>query len=139
VNAIAVDGGASYDAADSIGWLKDQRQWHVLGYEPLPRNCHHTRTVLSKFHGRGQVRCSALSDSEGLAKFVDERAMGDMWGSLSFHPNDTGHSETSGSSRLAIQVNATTLDFDLNTVQKDAGVYLLKRVQLVEPTSICCG
>ena len=132
-----MDGGTSSDASDATNWLRMQEQWNVLAYEPLKRNCKKARTILETLSTRVHVRCSALSDSSGLAEFVDEEELGDMWGSLRVG-SGVGKNTRNAETKHLVHVNVTTLDTDAEAGWGKMfvnGVYLLKRVPSKHPVS----
>ena len=141
-DALCVDGGTSSDASDAVSWLKKQKQWNVLAYEPVPRNCKKAYASLARFSGRGSLRCSALSNtSAGPVEFVDEEDLGDAWGSLSALSGVGASNHVSVTAGRVIHVNVTTLDLDVQSARLSSnGVYLLKRASLACPLcSLICS
>ena len=67
-----MDGGASSDASDALGWARARDQWNIVAFEPLPRNCLRSARVLSPFAPRVRLVCSALSNVKGPAVFDDQ-------------------------------------------------------------------
>lgn len=106
LTAFAVDGGASSDASDALGWARARDQWNIVAFEPLPRNCLRSARVLSPFAPRVRLVCSALSNVKGPAVF-DDQGESDSMGSLS-----AGAANADGvwNRSISVIVNTTTLD-----------------------------
>ena len=59
-DALTIDGGTSYDPDDAVSWLRTKRNWTVMAFEPMPKNCGPARRAFATFKDRASLHCKAL-------------------------------------------------------------------------------
>jgi FkbM family methyltransferase len=87
ISRVKVDVGLSWDAVQTIRWLRDDPQLAVVGVEPIPSNVASVRSIIESsedFRNRFLLLPVALADTPGLRKLFVTK--GDKGSSSLFIP-----------------------------------------------------